>query len=101
MHTTVWGILLTAVYYQHAEEVTSILNKNAVLRERLRNIIHKNRQQLLSAAEGKQIQELAAAVHDGVSFLHELKPEAGPSLQNSLAFILWACENGYLLGSID
>jgi len=101
MHTTVWGILLSAIYYQYAQEVTSILSNDAGLRETLRNLIYKNRLQLITAAENKQTRGLATAAQDAVAFLHELRPKAGPSLQNNLTFIIWACENGYLLSSME
>lgn len=94
------GWFPTFMYYQNAAEISAILANNPVLQKQLNALVHEHIESARILIAAGAVTVSRNAMDDMVGFLHELKAEGGPRLQQDIDFIIRGIEDGKLLKGI-
>ena len=92
-----FGLILTCIYYQNADEIASILNENPGLQHDLRDLVGENINVAGDLINGKGASVSKDSVNDVIEFLNELKREGSPRLKNDIRIVIDAIRAGYFL----
>jgi PKD repeat protein len=95
--TSLSGIKVLSLYYRHALEMTSLLEDNPQLQERLREVLTKNiyaAEQLIAGSQPVLSTDQEVEI---VGFLEELQAKGSLRLQNDIKILIAEITDGYLL----
>jgi len=97
MPNNIFGLILTCIYYQNTNEITSIIADNPSLQNDLEYLVGKN-----IGIAGNLINEECTSVSkdnvdEVIEFLNALKAQGSPELENDINLVIEAIRVGYFL----
>lgn len=100
MRASTYGMLLTAMYYQHAAELTMMLEDQPELKKQLQALIQENMPIADALIAGEQAFISRSSLQNMLAFLSTLRGQASPLLLGSIDFIIKGVKQGYLLNGL-
>jgi hypothetical protein len=98
--TNTYGGQLTALYYQHAEELQGILEQNPELKKRFIALVAENLAVARQLTASRQAKIPAAKMQKIIYFLKNLKAQGSEKLQADIEMVLKGLEDKSLLNNL-
>jgi PKD repeat protein len=100
MPDNIYWFAIASIYYSSSSEVTSILQGNPELRDRLRELVSGNIEIAEQLTAEREITVDENVINEIISFMNDLKSEGSPALQDNIDFVIRGIEDGYLLNGL-